>query len=162
MSGPTRQSFKDMRIARRAIADLDVETTRRHWASMFPGQPLGDDRQILAMLHLSRTTLPGVADRLRFYSHRWLVDHGLPSFLPDRLKARAEREYPVTVTGVGIAVKFRSPLLQPIGAKVEAAMADAVLEAQADGMLDDVEHVRRRMAQAKAETMGKLIGVKSE
>lgn len=154
-------SFKDQAIARRAIADLDVETARRHWSSMFPGQPLVDDARILAMLHLSRTMTPGIADKLRFYSHRWLVDRNLPSFLPDHLKAKAEREFPVVVTGVGIAVKFRSPLLRPIGDQVQTAMADAVLEAQADGRLDDVEHVRRRMAQAKAETMGKLIGVKS-
>lgn len=101
---------------------------------------------------------PGIADKLRFYSHRWLVDHNLPSFLPDPLKARAEREYPVVVTGVGIAVKFGSPLLKPIGDEVAAAMSSAVLEAQADGKLDDVDHLRRRMAQAKAETLGKLIG----
>lgn len=159
---PDRQAFKDQAIARRAIADLDVETARRHWASMFPGQAMVDDSRILAMLHLARTMTPGIADRLRFYSHRWLVDHNLPSFLPDPLKAKAEREYPVTVTGVGIAVRFGSPLLKPIGDEVAAAMSSAVLEAHADGKLDDVAHVRRRMAQAKAETMGKLIGIKAE
>lgn len=154
-------SFKDQAIARRAIADLDVDTARRHWSSMFPGQPIVDDARILAMLHLSRTMTPGIADRLRFYSHRWLIDRNLPTFLPDRLRAKAEREYPVVKTGVGVAVRFQSPLLKPIGAQVEAAMADAVLEAEADGKMNDVDHVRRRMAQAKAETMSKLIGVKT-
>lgn len=155
---PDRQDFRDQAIARRTIADLDVETARRHWSSMFPGRPLVDDAQILAMLHLSRTMTPGIAERLRFYSHRWLLDHGLPSFLPDPLKAKAEREYPVTVTGVGIAVKFNTPYLRPIGLKVEQAMAGAVLEAHADGKIDDAEHVRRRMAEAKARTIKKLVG----
>lgn len=155
---PGVQSFKDQAIARRAIADLDVVTARRHWASMFPGQPIVDDARILAMLHLARTMTPGIADKLRFYSHRWLVDHNLPSFLPDDLKPKAEREYPVVALGVGISVNFRSPELRPIGDEVAAAMSHAVLEAQADGKLGDAAHVRRRMAQAKAETLGKLIG----
>lgn len=154
-----RPSFKDQRIARRAIAELDVATTRRHWDSMFPGQPLVDDGKILAMLHLARTMTPGIPERLRFYSHRWLLDHDLPSFLPDHLRAKAERVYPKVELGVGFAWNTQSSILKPLRPTVEAAVAGAVLEAQADGKLDNPEHVRRRMIEAKERTLKKLVGL---
>lgn len=140
------------------MESLDVVQARKLWAHVFPHLPAIHDRAgVLAMLHHARTQSPIIADTLRFYSHRWLLDHGLPSGLPDRLKPRAEREYPRIVKGVGIAVRT-SEAMRPFAVLVRGAMESAVLEADADGLLDDVEHVRRRMAEARRKELHKLLG----
>lgn len=150
--------LKDQSIARRAIADLDVGIAKAHWESIFPKLPRCADSQILTMLHIARTRVPGIAPRLRVHSHEWLLDRGLPSFLPDEMKPKCEQAGPRVVTGVGISINFRNPILKPIGAQVERAMSDAVLEAAADGKLNDAAHVRGRMMDAKTRTIRKLIG----
>lgn len=143
---------------RRAMENLDAAQAIKLWAHVFPHLPAIHDRAgALAMLHHARTQAPILADKLRFYSHRWLLDHGLPSGLPDHLKPRAEREYPRIVKGVGIAVRS-SEAMKPFAVLVRGAMESAVLEADADGLLDDVEHVRRRMAEARAREVKKLVG----
>jgi hypothetical protein len=69
----------------------------------------------------------------------------IPSMLPDELKPRAERMYPMIVSGVGIAVKAKNPLFQPVADEVRKAMEIAVREADADQRLTDVPFVRQRM-----------------
>jgi hypothetical protein len=72
------------------------------------------DAEALVTLHHARTQAESIALKLRAWSHRWLLEHGYPSGLPDHLKPSAERIYPRVVEGVGISVNFRSPILQPI------------------------------------------------
>jgi hypothetical protein len=88
---------------RSILQDLDVQAARLAW-----GEP--DDAKTLVMLHMARTAAKSIPMGLRAYSHRWLVDHGLPSQLPDELKPKAERMYPQVVSAVGIADKTKRKL----------------------------------------------------
>jgi hypothetical protein len=111
-------------------------------------------------MHYQRTVSTTVGFKFRAYSHRWLTERGIPSMLPDELKPRAERMYPMIVSGVGIAVKAKNPLFQPIADEVRKAMEIAVREADADQRLTDVPFVRQRMREARERTYKELTGVK--
>lgn len=113
------------------------------------------------MLHHARTQNQRIEFKLRAYSHSWLVDRTFPSGLPDELRPRAERIYPVTVSAVGIAIKSRNPLLRPLATAVQTAMENAVLEADADHKLGDSVFVRARMNEARERTYKKLVGTRS-
>src|SRR6185312_14636340 len=96
--------------------------------------------------------------RARAWSHRWLVERGHPSGLPDRLKPRAERAYPRIVKAVGIAVKMPAAFRE-VGLEVRRAMADAVEILAADGVdLDDRERVQAYMFEARARTLKQMLG----
>jgi hypothetical protein len=143
---------------RRCLEQLDVAGVRRLWRHMSPHLPQpANDAEALVTLHHARTQTESIAIRLRAWSHRWLLDHGYPSGLPDHMKPSAERIYPRVVEGVGISVNFRSPILQPITGLVRGAMEDAVSEAYADKKTEP-SFVRARMQQAKATTIRKLVG----
>jgi hypothetical protein len=144
---------------RRCLEELDVDGMARLQAEAMPHLPATPPDQMLGGLHYARTASEAMADRLRFYSHRWLLDHGYPSGLPDRLKPAAERAYPKVAAAVGISVNARSALFKPLVPHVRGAMESAVLEADADGLLHDTPHVRARMAEARAKTIRQLIGV---
>src|SRR6266403_1167373 len=97
---------------RRCLIDLDVAAARKLWAQTRPGFVRPDnDKEMLIVLHHARTQASSIALRQRAWSHRWLLDHGYPSGLPDKLKPRAERIYPRVVEAVGISVNARSELL---------------------------------------------------
>ena len=131
---------------RRCLVDLDLAGARAIWAAVAPHlpQPNGDT-EALATLHLARTSSASIAGRLRFYSHRWLLDRGLPSQLPDRLKPRAERLYPRIAEGVGISVNSKYP---EVIRCVRGAMEYAVQDAYADGRSEPA-FVSRRMREAR-------------
>lgn len=142
------------------MVSLDVTRAREIWKLVSPHlPPITSDAEMLATLHLARTQSPIVADRLRFYSHCWLLDHGHPSALPDNLRPAAERMYPRTVTSVGISVNARSDLTRLIVPYVRGAMEDAVMEIYADGKSEDVDLLKRRMLEARRSTIHKLLGV---
>ena len=86
--------------------------------------------------------------RKRAYSHSWLRERFLPSQLPDELKPRAERMYPVVFGAVGISTKTRSPL----ALAVRGAMEDVVLEAYADKRTQPA-FLRGRMREARAKVL---------
>src|SRR5579872_6695472 len=118
---------------RRCLVELDVAGVRKLWRHVSPHLPQpASDADALATIHVARTQTESIPLKLRAWSHRWLLDHGFPSMLPDPLKPSAERLYPRVVEGVGISVNFRSPILQPITGLVRGAMEDAVSEAYAD------------------------------
>jgi hypothetical protein len=133
----------------------DVDGMRRLWRKIGAGYPQHDDRGTLIAIHMARTACEAVRFPYRAWSHAWLIDHGLPSQLPDELKPRAQRMHPVTQHAVGIAVKSKFPIVQT---EVTKAMQGAVLEAEADGRLADSPHVRARMAEARAYIKRKLFG----
>jgi len=143
---------------RRCLVDLDVATARKLWAETRPGfvQPK-NDHETLVMLHHARTQARSVPNKLRYYSHRWLSDHGMPSGLPDGERPSAERMYPKVVEGVGISVNTRNEFLQPIVGQVRSAMEYAVADAYADGRTEP-EFVRVRMFEARAREYKKLLG----
>ena len=88
-----------------------------------------------------------MADKLRFYSHSWLRDAGLVkhSLLPDKLKPRAERMYPVGAQAVGVATRTQSKRALAI----RHTMENAILECQADGLDLGDRRVHKRMLEMR-------------
>jgi len=142
------------------MVDLDVERARRIWSAVAPHlPPITSDAEMLKTLHLARTQSESLALRLRFYSHRWLCERGLPTALPDHLRPSADRMYPRKQTGVGISVNTRSEIFRPVMVEVRGSMEDAVKEVYADGKSDDIPLIRRRMMEARRTIVRKLLGV---
>jgi hypothetical protein len=143
------------------MVSLDVKRAREVWKLVAPHlPPIKSDAEMLTTLHLARTQSPLLNDRLRFYSHCWLLDRGHPSALPDKLRPAAERMYPRMVRSVGISMNARSDLFKPIVRQVRGAMEDAVLEVYSDGKGDDIPLVKRRMREARKTTVRKLLGIR--
>jgi hypothetical protein len=136
---------------RRCLIDLDVLAIRKLWSHVAPGlpQPQTNDEALIT-LHHARTQAQSIRDRLRCYSHAWLCERGLPSGLPDRLKAKADRLYPRRVEAVGIAVQSLSAAGAERARAIERAMSTAVAECYADGERDP-EIIKARMAAARRE-----------
>lgn len=149
--GPRPQAVWHLQNAdaiRSILVDCDVQAARQMWGEV-------DDVHILTMIHLARTAANSIPLKLRAYSHRWLLDHGLPSQLPDRLKPKAERMYPQPAKAVGIAVLSKFP---EVVTEVRSAMENAVHEAEADGKLNDSPFVKGRMLEARAKARKILFG----
>jgi hypothetical protein len=143
------------------MVSLDVKRAREVWKLVAPHLPLiKSDAEMLATLHLARTQSSLVTDKLRFYSHCWLLERGHPSALPDKLKPAAERMYPRMVRSVGISMNARSDLFRPIVGQVRGAMEDAVLEVYSDGKSEDIPLIKQRMSEARKNTVRRLLGIK--
>lgn len=144
---------------RTALEDLDVALMRKLWAHVQPNMPQPKtDAGTLVALHHARTQARSVEFDKRAYSHAWLVERGYPSGLPEHLKPRAHRTYPVVAKAVGISVSSRSPLMKPLVGEVRAAMERSVLESFADGRQDDTDFVKSRMMEARDRTIQSLVG----
>jgi hypothetical protein len=144
-----------------ALESGDVQLVRRISAQLFPHLPQpATDEDAETQMHMARTQMPEVSFRARAWSHRWLTERSLPSQLPDELKPKAERLYPVVVEAVFVSANSNSAALRPVAKLVQAAMSDAVLEAEADGRLSDVPFVRARIQDARARTFKELLGAK--
>jgi hypothetical protein len=141
------------------MRELDAAGARLLWAQVASRMPQPkSDEDALTMLHHARTQSAAMGVRERAYSHRWLLDRGLPSGLPDELKPRAERLYPVKAEAVGISINGGG-IFAPIIPLVREAMEDAVLECFADGH-KETEIVRPRMFEARAKAVKQLLGIK--
>jgi hypothetical protein len=144
---------------RQCLEDCDVQTVRHLWKHVAPHLPQPQsDAETLACIHRARTEAQSISLNLRAYSHRWLEDRGWPSGLPDELKPRAERLYPKTVSAVGIAVRISVPQLSPAALEIRGAMERVVLEAEADGKLEEAPFVKGRMQEARAKAKKQLFG----
>lgn len=144
----------------RCLETCDVEGVRRLWRHVYPNMPQPQSEyDAIVMLHMARTAAQSLADKFRFYSHRWLLDYGYPSSLPDHLKPSAERMYPKKVLGVGISVNSNSELFGPILNPIRSAMENAVLEVDADGKLHDAPLVKQRMFAARRKVVKQLLGI---
>lgn len=144
---------------RLALEQGDVALLRQAWATLFPHLPQpADDAQAEIVMHRARTEAVSIPLRQRAYSHRWLVERLLPSGLPDDLRPKAERMYPIISSGVGISVKASSTWMQPAADEVRQAMEVAVMDAHSDGRLEDVVFVRSQMESARAKTLKALFG----
>lgn len=142
----------------RCMRTLDAPGARKLWAEVRPGMPQPKtDAEALKMLHLARVQSDAIGAVQRAYSHRWLLDHGLESPLPDHMKPKAERMYPAIVEAVGISVNGKG-IFKPIVTQVRGAMEAAVLECFADGDRA-TEIVRPRMMEAKDRTVKQLLGI---
>lgn len=143
---------------RQCLQDGDLAALRGLWAQVMPHLPQPQtDAQALIVMHRARTEAQSVTFRARAWSHRWLTERALPSGLPDGLKPRAERLYPVIVDAVGICVKASSELMKPAARMIQQAMSDAVADAYAEGRKDPV-FVRQRMKEARGRVVDRLFG----
>jgi hypothetical protein len=141
------------------MVDMNIPAFRRLMKAWHPEfvQPATDgDAEVT--LHMARTASERVPFDARAYSHAWLVERNLPSQLPDALRPKAQRIYPVPLYGVGVMVEPRNPLYRPAAKIIERAMCDAVMEADADGKLLDTPFVKARMDEARRRTIDKLFG----
>lgn len=137
----------------------DVQGLRGLWEVAMPHLPQPKSyAEAEKVMHITRTQTASIPLRPRAYSHRWLTERNLPSYLPDELKPKAERMYPVVVEGVGIFVKpSNNAYLRPAQLEVQTSMEHAVADAYAEGRTDP-EFVKARMAEAKDRTMRALFG----
>lgn len=145
-------------IFRQCLEEADTERLEKAWESFFPHVPVPKrHKETLIVIHTARTLID-LPLKLRAYSHRWLLDHGYPSYLPDHLKPQAERLYPKVTTAVGISVNTRHEMLKPAVSIIRGAMEDAVQEAYADGR-EDPSYVKERMYEARSKAK-KQIGLR--
>lgn len=143
---------------RQALEQGDVALLRKIWGHAFPHLPQpGNDAQAEIVLHRARTQAASITFRKRAYSHAWLLERGYPSGLPDGLRPKAQRIYPITVGAVGIAVKGSTELGRQIAPLIQEAMSKAVLDAYANGDTDPAI-VKPLMQQARQNTIRQLIG----
>jgi len=134
---------------RRCLVDLDVPGIRALWKLVSPHLPQMSDDQTLVALHMARTAAESVPFRVRAYSHKWLLERGHKSQLPDRLKPRAERIYPRVVGAVGISANSKHLIVKQ---SVQGAMERAVLDCYANGD-EDPSIVKPRMMDARAKEL---------
>jgi hypothetical protein len=134
---------------RRCLIELDVIGICDLWFHVCPNLPQPrNNEEALISLHHARTQAESIPEKLRCYSHSWLLERGLPSGLPDQLKPKADRLYPRKVEAVGVAVMATSADGIMRARAIERAMSDAVAECYADGERDP-EVIKERMAEAR-------------
>lgn len=143
---------------RRCLVELDVAGMRKLWAYIAPHLPqMATDAETLHAIHRARTQAESIPLNARAWSHRWLIDHGHESGLPDHLKPTAERIYPRIAEAVGLSVNFTSPFLRPIAAEVRGAMETVVLD-EYNGSVVNVDRLKRGLQSAREKTMRQLVG----
>lgn len=135
MSGPVKAND----AMRQCLIELDARRARTIWHVIAPHLPRCDsDADMLTTLHVMRTAESHLTRwfprHLRFYSHRWLLDQGLPSLLPDHLKPSAERMYPKKMRVLGYAPAGAAG--EEACAMIGAAMFTKFAELEADGTTD--------------------------
>ncbi len=144
--------------ARRILIDLDIQAMRRMHAQLSPHLPHpGTDADVLAAMHGARTQLDNIPLRDREYSHRWLIDRGLPSQLPPHLWPKPDRIIPRVVEGVGIMVAASSEELAPAALLVRQQMEEVVLDAYADSDSPDPAKLHERMMEARRKELRGLV-----
>jgi hypothetical protein len=142
------------------LIEGDHSKLRRVWGEVFPHLPgPKTDEEAEIVLHHSRTQTARVPFKLRAWSHKWLVERELPSALPDELKPKAERLYPVVAEAVfvGVGLNDMRGAMRPALDEIRDAMANAAGEAMADGHRDTA-FIRGRMQEARTAAQTKLFG----
>lgn len=143
---------------RAALEQGDVALLRKVWAHVHPHLPQPKtDAEAEAIMHASRTQARTISFSKRAYSHAWLLERNLPSGLPDELRPRAQRMYPVVAASVGLAVASRYPeVVRAIG----SAQVDVVENAYADNKpyKREAAYLKPRIADAGRRAVKKLFG----
>jgi len=137
-----------MNSFRRALIERDVLGLMKLWKFVSPHLPQPTNyAEAEITMHRARTEAESVPVNLRVYSHKWLTERGYQSGLPDELKPKPERVYPVIVSAVGIMVKSSDPELRR---EIATAMSNAVMEMYADGDEDETR-VHKLMMERRAK-----------
>lgn len=144
-------------IANKQFSDLlergDVNALRTYLLSFG-----GSVEDVEELMHKARTEAENISFKARAYSHAWLVERGLTSMLPEELKPKAQRLYPVIAETVAISMNFKSKFMKPAEKIVEKAMSNAVADIYANGDQANIELTRKRIQEAKSYEIGKLFG----
>jgi hypothetical protein len=144
---------------RRCLVECDVAAARLLWHQLAPHAPAPKtDYDALCCIHYARTITATIGLRLRSYSHHWLIDHGLPSGLPDELRQKADRLYPHIVDAVGLAAKSSFP---EVANAVQTAMEGGVHDCYADNRREGL-FVRSVVLERRAQAKKALHGILSE
>lgn len=145
---------------REALAAGDVAAVMRLHSQALPHLPAPESRDAAeASMHMARTQAEWLHDQKRCYSHAWLTERGFPSQLPDNLKPKAERLFPVIAEGVLVSINTNSPAFKPVAAEAQRAACDAVEDCYANGDTDPAL-VRSRILEARERTFRTLAGIK--
>lgn len=145
----------------RCLLNLDIEGMRKLHAYINPHLPAaGSDNDVLVSMHHARTQMEPVPLKLRAYSHRWLVDNGHPSGLPDHLKPKAEQICPRVVPATGFAMMFGSKILKPLIPLVETKVHEVILDAYGTDKVHKIDHdkLRKGMLETKDAEIHSLVG----
>jgi hypothetical protein len=143
-------------VALRILTEGDHKAFRRHWGDLFPHLAAAapkNDAEAEVSMHYARTISENVGVGLRQYSHRWLTEQNYPSGLPDELRPSAEQVCPRVAAAVGLTVGTK-----PYSPLIREAMEHAVLDAEADGRLNDDAFVRSRIQEARTKSIRQLFG----
>lgn len=143
---------------KRCLEQLDVEGIRKLWRHVSPHlhQP-ATEHETLATLHRARTQCRAIGLRLRAYSHKWLLDHGYGSGLPDELKPVAERIYPRKVEGVGVAVRMPKAFAAA-GEEIQREMNVVILDEYNSKPVVNPSKLHLGMLEARDRTKRALFG----
>lgn len=141
---------------RRCLVDCDTAGIIKLWRHIAPHLPQPETAyEANAAIHMARTQMESLPEKLRVYSHSWLRDEGLPSQLPDHLKAKADRMYPVGFKAVGLATHSRTPR----AIAIRDVMEEAVHETYADGHRDQPQIVKARILEMRQWFIRKMDGI---
>ncbi len=141
-----------------ALIRGDARDLVERWRVIAPHLPVpGTTEQAEIIMHRARTEVGTIDLKYRAYSHRWLTERNIPSGLPDILRPKAERMYPICVQGVGISVNMSNPALKPAAVIIRGAMEDAVNDAFAEGRKEPA-FVSAQMKNARELATKKLFG----
>lgn len=144
---------------RRCIIDIDIPAARKLWRHVAPHFPQPKtDHEALTTIHMARTQMDAMPMQMRAYSHRWLLDSGYPSQLPDELKPQAERMYPRIIEAVGLSINSSSPHLKPVADMVRIAMENTINDAYSNRVRPSLDQIKDMMAQARVKIIKKLLG----
>lgn len=130
----------------------------RIWRHVSPHLPQPQNgRDALTILHTARTAAESMPKAMRYYSHRWLLDWGLESQLPDYMRPSAERMYPEHTKAVGVSVNTSMEEFRPAAEFIQGAINYAILDAFEDKKTDSAT-VTKRMLEAKNKAKKQIFG----
>ena len=142
----------------RCIRECDIGGYMKLTDHINPDLAPKDSWQAAFCIHVARTGMRTMPEKLRMYSHCWLRDSGMEkqSLLPDKMKPKAERLYPVGARAVGIATRTQTGRAMAI----RGVMEDAVRECEADGYdLNNRKVVHGRMLEMRQKFIRHADGI---
>lgn len=140
-----------------ALERLDVGLARRVWSEAMPNMPQPESGdEVLATMHLARTAMRSMPLKIRAYSHRWCVERGLPSQLPDELRPVAERMYPRIVEAVGVSCTDSGSGIAPFLQRVMVDRVEDIYSTDRLNFSPDPDWVRSSILDARRERKKKI------
>lgn len=141
-----------------ALRSRDVPLLMKASAILFPNFRIADEAEATIQMHIARTMQGWMTVSERAYSHFWLEEKGLPSFLPDELLPRAEQYRPDRMSAVGIACSTGKEWLKPALTIIRGAMSKTVDDHQ-ELIEGNPSLLRDKIQYARSDEFKRLFGV---